>query len=227
MRDVEKLHPRLIEKLELLKKACEKEGLKIGIGECVRTKAEQDALYNKGRTLPGNIVTNAKGSTYSSMHQWGVAFDFFRNDKKGCYDNGDGFFDRVGVIGKSLGLMWGGDWKNPVDKPHFQLPDWGKTATVLKKTFKTPDKFMKSWETECMTKEERIKFDELTKKVLELEKGREKIYHSITELPDWAKPTIEKLIEKGIYSGASTGDLNLPENMMRNLVINDRAKLYR
>jgi len=227
VRDINKLHPRLIEKVELLKKACLGKGLKIGIGECVRTKDEQDALYKKGRTLPGNIVTNARGSTYSSMHQWGVAFDFFRNDDKGVYNNSDGFFDKVGAVGKSLGLMWGGDWKNPVDKPHFQLPDWGKSASLLKIRYKTPEKFMKGWEKEEMTTEEKARFCELEKKVNELEKGRERIYHYMNELPDWAKPTIQKLLDKGIYSGASDADLNLPEGIMRNLVINDRAKLYK
>ena len=42
------------------------------------------------------------------------------------YYDKDGFFSKVGAIGKSIGLEWGGDWKTPVDKPHFQLPDWGK-----------------------------------------------------------------------------------------------------
>ncbi len=227
MRDISKLHPRLIEKVEMLKLACQINGLEIGIGECVRTKSEQDELYKKGRTLPGKIVTNAKGSTYSSMHQWGVAFDFYRNDGKDAFANCDGFFDSVGEIGKSLGLMWGGDWKNPVDKPHFQLPDWGKTASALKSKYKTPEKFMKSWETEEMTTEEKARFGELEKKVQELENSREKVYHYTSELPHWAKPTIQKLMDKGIYAGASEDDLNLPESIMRNLVINDRAKLYK
>ena len=227
MRDISKLHPRLIEKAEMLKEACREKGLEIGIAECVRTKEEQDALYKKGRTTPGKIVTNAKGSTYSSMHQWGVAFDFYRKDKTDAYANGDGFFDCVGRIGKSLGLMWGGDWKNPVDKPHFQLPDWGKTASLLKSRYKTPERFMKSWETEEMTTEEKSRFCELEKKVLELENARERVYHYTNDLPDWAKPTIQKLMDKGIYSGASEDDLNLPESIMRNLVINDRANLYK
>ena len=123
--------------------------------------------------------------------------------------------------------MWGGDWKNPVDKPHFQLPDWGKTATALKNRYKTPEKFMNSWETEEMTTEEKARFSELERKVQELENGREKIYHYTNELPGWAKPTIQKLMDKGIYSGASANDLNLPESIMRNLVINDRANLYK
>ena len=226
MRNINELHPRLVEKVNLLKDACTKNGLKIGIGECLRTKAEQDALYKKGRTLPGNIVTNAKGSTYSSMHQWGVAFDFYRADGKGIYENGDNFFERVGRIGKSLGLMWGGDWKGMPDRPHFQLPDWGSTATRLKKQYKTPEKFIKSWEEDGMTQQEKTEFEVLSQKVRDLENGRERVYHYMVEVPDWARPTIQKLLNKGIYSGASDSDLNLPETMMRNLVINDRANLY-
>ena len=43
-------------------------------------------------------------SSYSSMHQWGIAFDFYRNDGKGAYNNNDGFFNKVGAIGQKLGL---------------------------------------------------------------------------------------------------------------------------
>lgn len=220
------LHPRLIEKFEALKKECQKKGFKIGIAECLRTKEEQDALYQQGRTTPGNIVTNAKGSTYSSMHQWGVAFDFFRNDGNGIYENKDGFFDEVGKIGKRLGLMWGGEFKSLSDKPHFQLCDWGASASLLKKQYKTPEKFMESWKCEEMTQEEKKRMEDLEQKVAELEAGREKIYRYMNEVPAWARPTIQKLLDKGIYSGAAEDDLNLPESIMRNLVINDRAKLY-
>lgn len=143
--DISKLHPKLQTKLKKLKDECAKKGLKIGISECVRTVAEQDALYAKGRTSSGNIVTNCKGSTYSSMHQWGVAFDFYRNDGKGAYTDNDGFFTKVGRIGKNLGLEWGGSWKSIVDKPHFQLPDWGSSTTKLKNTYGKPEKFMATW----------------------------------------------------------------------------------
>ena len=100
MRDISQLHPDLQVKVAQLQRLCEAKGLKIGIGECVRTVAEQDALYAQGRTKPGKVVTNAKGSTYSSMHQWGVAFDFYRNDGKGAYEDSDGFFSKVGQIGQ-------------------------------------------------------------------------------------------------------------------------------
>ena len=72
-RDISRLHPRLQGKVAQLQKACEKAGLALGIGECFRSAAEQDALYAQGRTSPGAIVTNAPGSSYSSQHQWGIA----------------------------------------------------------------------------------------------------------------------------------------------------------
>ena len=145
MRDITLCHPRLQVLAGQLVESCTAQGLVIKIGETLRTVAEQDALYAQGRTEPGNIVTNAPGSSYSSYHQWGTAFDFFRNDGKGAYYDNDGFFTKVGFVGVSLGLEWGGNWKNPVDKPHFQLPDWGSTTAGIKKLYKTPEEFMKTW----------------------------------------------------------------------------------
>ena len=153
MRNVSQLHPELQKKVVKLQKECLKAGIKIKIGECLRTVAEQNALYAKGRTAPGNIVTNARGNSYSSMHQWGVAFDFFLDmdvDKDGktsddAFNNATKLFNKVGAIGKKLGLEWGGDWKSIKDLPHFQLPDWGSTATQLKAKYGTPDKFKATW----------------------------------------------------------------------------------
>lgn len=225
MRKIDDLHPKLQEKVYELNKRCEKAGLKIGIGECLRSVKEQDALYAKGRTAPGKIVTNAKGSTYSSMHQWGVAFDFFRNDGKGAYNTDGNFFERVGAIGKEIGLMWGGDFKSIKDMPHFQLSDWGSGTSILKKTYTSPEKFFDTWE-DAMTSEERAKFNLLVEQVDKLTREAERVYHYTVELPSWARATIQKLLDKGIYVGASEGDLNLPESLMRVLVINDRAGLY-
>lgn len=153
MRDINQLHPSLIDKVYELIDLCEKNGITIGISECLRTTDEQDALYAKGRTTSGSIVTNCKGSTYSSMHQWGVAFDFYLKmdvDNDGStsddsYNNATGLFDKVGALGQSIGLEWGGSWTSIVDRPHFQLPDWGSTATKLKSAYGTPEAFFKTW----------------------------------------------------------------------------------
>ena len=155
-RDIKQLHPRLQDKIAELKALCKKENLNIGIGECFRSVAEQDKLYAQGRTTSGSIVTNAKGSTYSSQHQWGIACDFFKNVKGHEYDD-TAFFNRVGALAKSIGLAWGGDWKNPVDKPHLYLPDWGSTTTKLKKEYGTFEKFKATWEVKKVeTKENKV-----------------------------------------------------------------------
>lgn len=168
MRDVKALHPRLQEKIADLLALCKKNKIEIAIGECVRTAAEQDALYAKGRTTAGSIVTNAKGSSYSSQHQWGIAVDFFlKMDIDGdgsvsddAFNNAKKTFNKVGTLAKSIGLGWGGDWKSPVDLPHLYLPDWGSTASQLKTKYSTPDKFMATWKSTSSVekqKEDKVK----------------------------------------------------------------------
>ncbi|MBQ3573608.1 MAG: hypothetical protein IJA16_03300, partial [Clostridia bacterium] len=52
------------------------------------------------------------------------------------------------------------------------------------------------------------------------------IYNYIDDnMPEWARPTIQKLVEKGYLRGGEEG-LNLTDDMLRLLVINDRAGLY-
>ena len=120
MRDKKLLHPELQAKIALLEKDLEKENIKIGWAETLRTKAEQDNLYAKGRSKPGPKVTNAPGDSYRSMHQWGIAADFYLimdidgdgQTKDDAYNNAKKTFNRVGQVAKKLGLEWGGDWKS-------------------------------------------------------------------------------------------------------------------
>lgn len=52
-----------------------------------------------------------------------------------------------------------------------------------------------------------------------------KTYNTVDEVPGWATATIQKLIDKKLLYGDSTG-LNLTEDQVRTLVINDRTGLY-
>ena len=99
-------------------------GITIKIISGLRTYAEQDALYAKGRTEPGPIVTKAKGG-YSN-HNFGIAFDIgvFEGNK---YLDESPKYKAVGALGVDMGLEWGGNWKTIVDQPHYQLrPNWAK-----------------------------------------------------------------------------------------------------
>lgn len=153
MRDRTKLHPILQYKIDQLVKICEQNGLRIGIGECVRTVQEQDNLYAQGRTKPGTVVTNAKGSKYQSLHQWGVAFDFYLlmdvdgdgKIKDDTYNDSKGDFKKVGKYATMLGLEWGGSWTSIIDKPHLQLPYWGSSSNKLRTMYCNPSKFGDYW----------------------------------------------------------------------------------
>ena len=52
-----------------------------------------------------------------------------------------------------------------------------------------------------------------------------KRFNTVEELPNWAMPTIQKLIEKNALHGTGMG-LNLTEDMLRIFVIHDRMGLY-
>ena len=48
------------------------------------------------------------------------------------------------------------------------------------------------------------------------------VYKTIDEVPEWYKPTIQKLINKGAMKGTGENKLNLPEIIARTLVIINR-----
>ena len=57
-------------------------------------------------------------------------------------------------------------------------------------------------------------------------------YNTMAEMPEWAQPTIQKMIDKGLLesgqrdaAGNITG-LGLSPDMLRVFVVNDRAGLY-
>ncbi|HZG59857.1 MAG TPA: M15 family metallopeptidase [Anoxybacillus sp.] len=113
------VHPLVAAKARQLVSLAFKEGISIIITQGLRTIKEQNELYAQGRTKPGKIVTNAKGGY--SYHNFGLAFDFAVLNANGSVNwNVDKKWHRVGAIGKSLGLEWGGDWKSFKDYPHFQ-----------------------------------------------------------------------------------------------------------
>lgn len=145
-RDLAQLHPKLQAIIPRLIADCAALGLPVLVTDGMRTKAEQDTLYAKGRTAPGSVVTNVRYP--NSMHNWGVAFDFCRNVKGREYDDTDDFFFRVASVAKTYGLDWGGNWKSFPDRPHLQLAEYSLDGTTayLRQTYGTPEQFSKTWQ---------------------------------------------------------------------------------
>lgn len=110
---------------------------KVRISQGLRTYAEQQALYDQGRTEPGKIVTNAKPGY--SMHNFGLAFDIVLivDGKKAIWDTRTDFDDdkkadwmEVVEVAKQFGWLWGGDFRSFKDYPHFETRRYGYTAMM-------------------------------------------------------------------------------------------------
>lgn len=103
-----------------LERRCVLVGIDLELTQTYRTPAEQAALYAKGRTTPGLIVTHAPPGY--SFHEFRRAFDVgIKAHPKDLTpkDWYDGPWGHIGEIGESCGLDWGGRWKRP-DRPHFE-----------------------------------------------------------------------------------------------------------
>lgn len=208
-RDISELTVNAQKACNLFLDECERQGLNVLITETYRSQARQNYLYEQGRTRAGNKVTWTKNSRHTSRRAW----DICKNVKGQEYSD-NSFFKKCGEIAKNLNIIWGGDWDTP-DMPHFEIPEnW---------EYKGDD--------EPMTTEERKKFNLLVEAVERLQTTVDKlanpmIYNYIDKnMPDWAKPTIQKLVDKGYLQGNENG-LNLTDELLRILVVNDRAGLY-
>lgn len=118
-RKLEDLIPILAIKVMELSKNAKDKGINILITDTWRSFAEQQAIYDQGRTKPGNIVTWAKPG--ESYHNYGLAFDFVPMSSSGKPDwNATDKFHIVGELGEDILLEWGGRWIKK-DMPHFQM----------------------------------------------------------------------------------------------------------
>ena len=82
-----------------------------------RSQQEQNALYEQGRTKPGQIVTWTRKSRHTDREAFDIAI--LKNGKISW--NVDDYLE-AGKIGRAVGLVWGGDFKTSKDRPHFEKP---------------------------------------------------------------------------------------------------------
>jgi len=132
------LHPTVETAKERLIELTKEKGIRIIITDGHRTIEEQDALFKRGRSKEGQVVTHAQGG--ESYHNYGLAIDFALQRDYGEviwdmeYDgNGNGKADWMEVVAtaKDLGFDWGGDWSSFKDYPHLQM-DFGFSIRELK-----------------------------------------------------------------------------------------------
>ncbi len=100
--------------------ACAEAGHPVILTHTLRTMEEQAKDYAQGRSLPGKVITNAQAG--QSPHNYGMAFDFAMAGPV-AYPL-DAPWEKLGQIGESLGMVWGGRWVHLKDLDHLERSDW-------------------------------------------------------------------------------------------------------
>jgi peptidoglycan L-alanyl-D-glutamate endopeptidase CwlK len=113
------LHPKAQEAARKFLKQLDNAGINARIISGTRTYAEQEKLFEQGRTKPGPIVTNADGG--QSNHNFGIAWDIGIFNAQGEYLPNSNLYEKAAEVGLVDGLEWGGNWQKIKDKPHYQL----------------------------------------------------------------------------------------------------------
>ena len=117
-RSLDDLAPPVKQRAEAFIAAAKAKGIDLLVTSTYRDSESQTALYNQGRTTPGNVVTKAKAG--QSWHNWRCALDVVPLvNGKAIWDD-PALWKQVGEIGKSCGLEWAGDWVTFKEFPHFQ-----------------------------------------------------------------------------------------------------------
>lgn len=120
------VHPELVRKIANVLAAMQVAGHPMMVTDGVRTEAQQVALYAKGRTAPGHIVTNCDGIRKKSNHQ--PKADGYGHAVDCCFlVAGHASWDvhcpwqAYGALLAAQGLTWGGSWTSLHDLPHAEL----------------------------------------------------------------------------------------------------------
>ena len=89
-----------------------------------RKKAGMDPIDEKE-----NKKTVSGADAGESNHNFQMAFDVVVFDGKNYLPESP-LSKAAAVLGKQLGLSWGGDWKSRKDEPHYELrPHWAVTLS--------------------------------------------------------------------------------------------------
>lgn len=112
------LHPKVRVMFQSFIEAAEAGlGIKIRIVQGLRTFQEQQAIYNQGRTTPGEIVTHAQAG--ESYHNYGLAIDLVPFKTGTTELNWNYAFEKIVPFAAKYGITWGGTFPSP-DRDHFE-----------------------------------------------------------------------------------------------------------
>jgi hypothetical protein len=104
--DTRHLHPLFREKLQVLLQRLNAEGIPFRLFEGFRFPNRQKSLYDRGRSVPGNIVTTTK--PWDSLHQYGLEADLVPFEDGHWIWSSAGvrekWWSRLAAVAKEVGL---------------------------------------------------------------------------------------------------------------------------
>lgn len=128
---IKEIHPKLKTELSEIYSEIVERNLPVRFTDVFRSIADQNVLFEQGRSKPGRVVTHARGG--QSFHNYGLAVDFClltmdANDTPSAIwemqtdfnKNSQNDWGEVVFIFKHFGWEWGGEWIKFTDTPHFQ-----------------------------------------------------------------------------------------------------------
>ena len=141
---ISSLEPDLVRMCNAHLEACRQAGITLVVYCTRRSEKEQALEYVKGRQFselpesvsnliadeirlwetsgarsgPGSVVTHCHGP--ECPHVLGIAYDCVPVREGKAIWNDETIWEKVGALGESVGLEWGGRWPHFPDRPHFQ-----------------------------------------------------------------------------------------------------------
>ena len=124
------------------------------------------------------------------------------------------FFSQAAAIAKEMGFEWGGDWKSFPDRPHLQWSAHGTYTSAMVRAGNYPPAMPLYAPAEEEPPAEPKEEDE---DML--------IYHNLADMPDWARPSVEKCVNLGVIQQSAQGLVNVYEPNLQTIVLLDRLGL--
>ncbi len=125
------LHPQMIQRYTQIDSLLDANGVFIRLTDGLRTFAQQAADYARGRTTPGNRITDAPPG--HSWHQYGMAFDCCVLLNGGVdYDITTPQWKKIYALAPTCGLFCGINFPAGMkgDDDHFQLQELPMSPTA-------------------------------------------------------------------------------------------------
>ena len=204
-RNIDDLRPDVAANCRVWMNLCKKAGLPVLVTGTVRDQEYQLYCYNNG-------TSKAKVPSFHSVEA-GLAFDFCKNIKGHEYDDLD-FFHRAAAIAKEMGFEWGGDWSSFPDRPHLQWSARGTYTSAMVRAGRYPPEMPLYTPAGAEPPAEPEQEDE---EML--------IYHKLEDMPDWARPSVEKAVNLGVVQQSAQGLVNVYEPNLQTIVLLDRLGL--